>query len=80
MLKAVLFFIVVGHSHNRSSVGHCLGVVVVLAGVLGCLLPAHEGGAAQGHEVHLAGTSGAHGGEENLGTKREIRDALGRTQ
>lgn len=39
----------------------------MLAGVaVGRRLPAHEGGASQGHEVHLAGTSGAHRGKEDL--------------
>lgn len=34
-------------------------------------LPAHEGSASQGHEVHLAGTSGAHRGEEHLRDGRQ---------
>lgn len=50
----------------------------MLAGVVGCRrLPAHEGSASQGHKIHLAGTSGAHGGEEDLtdeGTKAKIHE------
>lgn len=32
--------------------------------------PAHEGGASQRHEVNLAGSSGSHGGEEDLPGER----------
>lgn len=39
-----------------------------------CRLPAHKGGAPQGHEVHLAGTSRAHRSKEDLRDRKQGRN------
>lgn len=53
-------------SSSSSSSHSCNVGVVSLPGQAGFGLPAHEGCAAQRHEVDLAGTAGAHRGEEDL--------------
>lgn len=42
-------------------------------------LPAHQGSASQGHEIHLAGTSGAHRGEEDLADRRQRQKHMSST-
>lgn len=54
------------HYRRRHGVTIIIRLVSAQLRLVGRPLPAHEGRASQGHEVHLTGTSGAHRGEEDL--------------